>query len=512
MISSPRLDKSSYRRLTRRPRPAEPRAIAGEDLWFSPPATSGVAVTPESAMTLTAAFACMNVLATDTASIPREVYRRLPNDGRESAPEDPRYDLVHTSPDGEISAFAFTRSLMGHALGRGNGYSEIQRKGNGDPYALHLLDPATTFPERKDGKLIYRLANGRTLPARDVLHVAGLGYDGLIGYSPVAMARQAIGLGLAAESFGATFFGNGSRPSGILKVPQKLSKDARDNLRNSWEDIHGGPYRSNRLAILEQGADWVKQSVDPEDAQFLATRQFQVLEVCRIYRVPPNKVADLSQSHLANLEQENLEYLMFSLMGWLTCIEQEYNLKLFTPTQRRTLFIAHDLNALLRADMTARSSFYEKMRNMGVFSTNTILRRENMNPIPAADGGDRLFISTNLTPLDAPAVVGPGDPGNPALPAPEKAPAPEPAPDAVEPSLDPGAPPEDKARALDGAMDGNQLFSLKRIVNDVALGELPYSVGMAMILAAFPSLTPEQVDDMIAPLAGFTPASIAKAG
>lgn len=508
MIASPPLDKSAFRRLTRRTRPAQSRAIAGEDLWLPPPAASGVPVTHESALNLTVLYACVNVLSTDVASIPREVFRRLPGDEREAAPDDVRYDLVHTTPDGEISAFAFHRTLMGHALNRGNGYSEIQRKGNGDPTALHLLDPATTHPERKDEKLIYRLANGRTLPARDVLHIAGLGYDGLVGYSPIAMARQAIGLGLAAESFGATFFGNGSRPSGILKVPQKLSKDARDNLRLSWEDIHGGPYRSNRLAILEQGADWVKQSVDPEDAQFLATRQFQVLEICRIYRVPPNKVMDLSQSHLANLEQSNLDYLMFSLMPWLICIEQEYNLKLFTAVQRKTLFVEHNLNALLRADSMSRSTFYEKMRNMGVLSTNDILKRENMNPIPAEAGGDRLFISTNLTPLDAPAVVGPGDPGNQALPAPEKAPAPE----GTEPSLDPSAPPEDKARALDGAMDGNQLFSLKRIVNDVALGELPYSVGMAMILAAFPSLTPEQVDDMIAPLAGFTPASIAKAG
>jgi HK97 family phage portal protein len=361
---------------------------------------TGLNITPETALGLTACYAAINTIATDVASLPLRVYRKQPNGGREEMADHPLAILLAESPDGETTSMRWRQAMMGHALGWGNGYAELTYDGDGFPRGMYLLDPRTE-PQRRaqDKRLYYRKADGGTLPPYRVLHVAGWGYDGLKGYSPIMQAREAVGLGLAAESFGSTFFGNGSSPKGILKTPNAVTPEMADRLRAGWEDLHRGLANSHKVAVLEQGLEWQSISIPPEDAQFILTRQFQVVEIARLFRLPPHKIGDYSQSHLANIEAANLDYMTTVLMPWCEAIEQEINRKLLTTDERRAgYYVEHQMQAFLRGDMKARAEFYLRMRDLGAINPNEIRARENMDPIGPA--GDVYLVPLNMTNLE----------------------------------------------------------------------------------------------------------------
>jgi HK97 family phage portal protein len=291
---------------------------------------------------------------------------------------------------------------MGHTLGWGNSYSEIVRDGSGIPTALWPLHPGTTRAFHTEaGELLYEDINtGKRYLPENILHVAGLGFDGLTGYSPVTLARQAIGLGIGAEQFGATLFGNGAVPKGILEVPKKLSEMAAKKLRESWENVHGGSGNANRTAVLEEGITWKNTSINPDDAQFLLTRKFQVNEVARIFNIPPHKIGDYSESHRANVEESNLDYLTTTLQGWLESIEAEYDAKLLFDDERDELCFSHNMNALMRGNMAARGSYYESRFRVGSISPDEIRTAEGEDPIGPDRGGDQYLIQSQYIPLD----------------------------------------------------------------------------------------------------------------
>ncbi len=392
--------------------------IAGMGAFLPPPVMSGISVTPETALTFTAYFAGVNNLSTDIASLPLEVWK-TGRSGRKRVPTDPRYDIVYCEPNEDTTSIRFRTAQMGHVISWGNSYSEIERWGNGDPAALHLLSPKPqdTRPVRsRSGKLFFLTEGGRgpTLRAEDVLHVAGMGWDGMVGYSVVAMGRQAIGLGIAAEQFGASFFGNGSTPRGVLEKDGKLSSEAMERLRENWERVHQGTVNANRIAILEEGLKWKATDVPPEDAQFLETRKFQVLEIARLLNMPPNKLGDYSESHLANLEEANLDYLNCTLRPWLIAVEQEYNRKLFSRDERRRgLHVRHDRSELMRGNTQSRTMRNQAMRNGGALNSDEWREDEGMNPL--ADGRGKVYVMQGqYRPIDQ---LGDGSP-SPALPAP----------------------------------------------------------------------------------------------
>lgn len=364
--------------------PSESRSSLGMQLAdITASNGTGINVNERSALTLSAAFACINVISTDLASLPLKCYQRTKGDGKKEVPDAPGAYLLRWSPDeDETTAFKFRQDWIAHTLGWGNGYAKITRQG-GEPSRLDLLDPSKWKGARRaDRRLYYHNADTHeTLQFGDVMQLAGMGFDGVSGYSPVRLHRQGIALGLAAESFGASFFGNGSTVGGWLKHPRKLTQEARANLRQSVEAVHQGARNAHRLGILEEGMDFVKTSVDPDDAQFLATRQFQVVEVCRLYRVPPHKVGDLSQAHLANVESSNLDYIISTLRPWAVALEMIATLRLLSPEQRATgLYFEHDLTALLRGDMKARAEYYGKMRDLGAINPDEIRDAEGLNP------------------------------------------------------------------------------------------------------------------------------------
>lgn len=360
----------------------------GLSAWNAP-ALAGVTVTDESALTLTAYYAGVMRISTDVAQLPIALYRRRSDGGRDEVRDHPVVPLLTVSPDGERTAFGFRQALLAHAVGYGNGYAEIRFDSAGFPRRIDLLDPKGTGPERRpqDDRLYYRSGQG-TIPAYKMLHVAGLGYDGIKGYSPVKLFKEALGLGIAAERFGAGWFGNGSRPGGVLTIPGGLKdKVERERLREEWQLVHGGPQNSGKPAILTNGAKFEPFQIPPEEAQFLQTRQFQVLEVSRMLGgVPPHKLGDYSQAHLTNIEASNIDYVATVLSPWCEAVEQVLNLKLLTEDERREgYYLEHNLLGVLRGDSRARAEFYRSLMSMGVITPNEIRRWENLNPLPNAD-------------------------------------------------------------------------------------------------------------------------------
>ena len=372
---------------------------------------SGVHVSPESALSFAAVFAAINCISTDTASLPLPVYRRRKDGGRDEYREHPAWEILNVSPDGERVAMRFRQALMGRTLGWGNGCEEIETAGNGQLIALHALD-ASVKAARDQGtnKLYYPLNNGERLDPYRVLHIAGLGYQGINGYSPITMAREAVALGKAAEVFNAAYYGNGMRTGGWIKLAAaKLTQEAMDNKRKSYAEVHGGPAAAHKIGFLDPGEDFIPTSISPQDAETIALRKFQLIEIARMYRVPPHKLMDLDNAHLANLEESNLDYLMTTLMPWCEQLEQAMNWRLFTAAERKAgFFVEHNMAAFFRGNMLARAEFLTKMRDLGVLNPNQIARIENFEPIGPA--GDVRLVPLNMTTLEnagKPAPVNP---------------------------------------------------------------------------------------------------------
>jgi HK97 family phage portal protein len=394
---------------------AEERGIAGEQLWWPAGGSAGVMVDENTALGYAAVLATVVVLSSDTAVLPLQICQTLPDQTRRIATEHPAHLLMSRSPNGEATPIRWKQSLMSHALQRGSGYAEIQRLGNGRPYGLHLLDPKSTEAARDAAKkLHYKLGVGygasRSLPAENVLHIAGLGFDGISGYNFTKLLRQGIGLGIAGDTFAADFFSNGSESGGTIEVPGRLKdQDAVDRLRNRWESRHQGAGKRFRTAVLEEGAKYNPTSTDPDKSQLLQSRQFQVNDTVRPWRVPPHKIGDLSEAHLANLEASNLDYLISALMSWLVTIEQEFNLKLLSIKEWLDGYhFEHDTMALLRGDIKSRIEFYSAAIRDGWMNRNQARAREHMNPMSAEEGGEAYTVQMQVVPL-AGAVKAMGD-------------------------------------------------------------------------------------------------------
>jgi HK97 family phage portal protein len=403
--------------LARRSRSGQ--AITNAGFLIGSPVLSGILVTPQTALNFTSVFSAVNVISTDIACLSFTTYRRTGADSRVPAAEVPSARLFAQAPNPETNAFRFRQALMGHVLLWGNGYAEIVRDGRGRPIELWLLNPAQVQPKRDpSGKLFYLLTDsGKRILPENMIHVAGLGFDGLVGYSAIHMAKQAVGLGIASEEFGAGFFGSGATPHGVLKTPRRLSATARQNLRESIYAVHQGTKNAHHLMILEEGMDWSPTTMPLDDAQFLATRAFQNLEIARIFRLPPHKLGDFSQAHLTNIEEANRNYVETTLVGWALAIEAECDGKLLFESEREEgIFWHHNFYRLERGNTAARVAFYTAMRNMGAMSADDIRVSEGMNPIGPSKGGDLYLVQAQYTPL-AGAGKAPADPA-PADPAP----------------------------------------------------------------------------------------------
>lgn len=390
---------------------AELRSISyiGGGAVPSAPVLSGTFVTPETALGLAAVFSAVNVISRDIAAMPCHVYRRLPGGGREIDSSHPVEDLVSVQPNDEMDAFRYKQTEMSHTLTRGNGMSEIVRNPRtGSPLSLEILHPSKTLIKRTDsGKLYYELDNKKKLAPENVLHLAGMGFDGVMGYCPITLMRQTVGLSLGAEQYGASFFGNSARTSGWIKLAKRITEQAANNLRKTFNQIHQGSQSAHQIGILEEGMDFVSSQFSPEDSQFLQTREFQVKDIARIFSIPPHKIGDYSESHLANVEEANIDYAATTLLGWVLMIESQANMKLLTREERKTHEIGIDMSVLLRGNVQARMLRIQTLRNTGSICTDEIRISEGYNPIGPEKGGDKFLVQAQYVPLDQ---VGKGPP------------------------------------------------------------------------------------------------------
>ena len=377
--------------------------------FFTGGSTAGKNVTERSAMQMTAVYSCVRVLSEAVAGLPLHVYKYRSDGGKEKALNHPLYFLLHDEPNPEMTSFVFRETLMTHLLLWGNAYAQIIRNGKGEVVALYPLMPNRMTVDRDENRrLYYKYYRGNDEAIRskeyeiilspyDVLHIPGLGLDGRVGYSPIAMAKNAIGLAIATEEYGAKFFANGAAPSGVLEHSGTLKNP--DKVRESWNATFGGSHNANKVAVLEEGMKYTPISISPEQAQFLETRKFQINEIARIFRVPPHMVGDLEKSSFSNIEQQSLEFVKYTLEPWLVRWEQSMVRSLLTPSEKREYFIKFNVDGLLRGDYASRMSGYATARQNGWMSANDIRELENLDRIPAEEGGDLYLINGNMTKL-----------------------------------------------------------------------------------------------------------------
>ena len=377
--------------------------------FFLGNSTSGKTVTERSAMQMTAVYSCVRILSEAVAGLPLHLYRYTDNGGKEKAVNHPLYFLLHDEPNPEMTSFVFRETLMTHLLLWGNAYAQIIRNGKGEILALYPLMPNRMTVDRDENGHLYYQYNtskddaptmkGNTvfLQHTDVLHIPGLGFDGLVGYSPIAMAKNAIGMAMACEEYGAKFFANGATPGGILEHPGTVKDPVR--IRDSWNAAFSGTSNSHKVAVLEEGMKYTPISINPSEAQFLETRKFQINEIARIFRVPPHMVGDLEKSSFSNIEQQSLEFVKYTLDPWVSRWEQSIVRSLLSQNEKKEYFVKFNVDGLLRGDYQSRMNGYAVGRQNGWMSANDIRELENLDRIPEEDGGDLYLINGNMTKL-----------------------------------------------------------------------------------------------------------------
>lgn len=371
--------------------------------------TSGKTVNERTALQTTAVYACVRILSETIASLPLHVYRYTEG-GKAKDTEHVLYTLLHDEPNPDMTSFVFRETLMSHLLIWGNAYSQILRDRSGQVIGLYPLLPDQMSVHRSEkGKLYYvynryeednpnfQEKGSIVLSQEEVLHIPGLGFDGLIGYSPIALAKNAVGMTLACEEYGASFFSNGANPGGVLEHPGILKDPGK--VRDSWNAVYQGTRNAHKVAVLEEGMSYKQIGIPPEEAQFLETRKFQINEIARLFRIPPHMVGDLEKSSFSNIEQQSLEFVKYTLDPWVVRFEQALKKSLLLPEEKKTHFIKFNVDGLLRGDYQSRMNGYAIGRQNGWLSTNDIRKLEELNPIPSEEGGDLYLINGNMTKL-----------------------------------------------------------------------------------------------------------------
>ncbi len=368
---------------------------------------AGIPINHDSALTYSAIWRSVNLISESIAGLPWGVSQKSINarGRKESTPlmGHPLSNLLDLAANDEMDALAFRQTLIAWALTWGNGYAEIDRDGAGRPGALWSIEPNRVNVDRDlSGRLVYDISNGSApntvLRPDQMFHLKGLGFDGLVGYSVIGYAAKTVGLGLATEQYGASFYENGAQASMIFEHPNEIGTEGLKNLRESLDSEHKGVAKSHKNMILEEGMTAKQITIPQDDAQFIESRKFQNTEVCRWFGVPPHKIFEMEQSTFNNIEQQNIEFATDALLIWIKRLELEANLKLVSKRNRGKVVTKINLNGLLRGDTEARGNFYTTMSTLGAFTVNDILELEDKNPI--GPEGDKHLVQLNLTTLD----------------------------------------------------------------------------------------------------------------
>jgi len=356
--------------------------------WGSPSAT-GVTVTENRAMGLSAHFACVRLIASTIASLPIHVYEQKKDGGKNIVNSHPIAKLLRGKPNNEMTGFSFFESMQAQICNRGKAYAELVYDKNGYVCEIWPIPPGVCEPKRKDknSPIEYYFPNsGVTLPAWKILHIPGLGFDGINSFSPIQLFRQTIGLGLAVEEFGARFFGNGTNIGGFLQHPGKLTKEAHERLVTDMREKYSGIAKSHKMIILEEGMKFDKIGMPLEDLQFIETRKFTATEMARIHGVPPHLIGDLEKATFSNIEEQSIEAVTYAFRPWAIRWEKILNSKLFSIEEQEKYYIKFELDGLLRGNTKSRYDAYSIGLQQGFLNVDEVREKEDMNPLPDGQG------------------------------------------------------------------------------------------------------------------------------
>jgi len=353
---------------------------------------TGVQVSEDNALTFSAVYAAVRIISETIASIPLNVYV-YDGETRVIAREHPIQKLLAHTPNTVSSSFTFRESMAANLVLHGNAYAKIEFNAAGRPISLTPLNPMLVEVKIVDGEKVYVFNEKTTYLDYEIIHVVGLSFNGLTGKSPLTVAREAVAIGLAAQEYGARFYSNGANTGGIITAPGRLSIDAINRLKQSWNRANGGLSNSHGTAILEEGMKYEKIGLDPEAAQFLQSRKFQVNEIARIFRIPPSYLADLENSSTrANVEQQAITFVRDCVTPYVRRFEVEFNRKLFREDEPN-YYAYFTMEGLMRGDLQGRYQAYATARQWGWLSVNDIRDLENLNPV---EGGDVYLQPLNM--------------------------------------------------------------------------------------------------------------------
>ena len=351
----------------------------------------------DKALTLTAVWCAIRLLAESVSSLPISVYSKQTNGDKLEDVKSPIYKLIKFKPNFYQNKITFFEYIMLCICTEGNSYVQIVRNNSGTPVELICLNPENVTVVINGGELFYQVDNGGVLDSSDILHFKTLTDDGINGISPIDQCAKALKYSENLQTFGNTFFSNGAKPSSILQTDRALSDTALQRLKTSFNNNYGKLKNSNSTIVLEEGLTFKPISISPEQAQFLSSRQFSIEEVARIFNIPPHMLKDLSKSSFNNIEMQSQEFLTYTLMPYINRLEQEMNLKLFRTNELGSKFVEFNVNGLLRGDVKSRTEAYRSAITNGYMTINEVRQKENMNSI---EGGDKHFMQMNMTTID----------------------------------------------------------------------------------------------------------------
>lgn len=347
---------------------------------------AGVAVTPLTVLGVPTVFACCNRIAGSISSVPLEIYRRTAQ-GKERATDHPLYQVLHNAPNAEMSSVDFRRSMQFQLSLRRKAYAVIERDGMGRVRSLTPADPSTVVMRRDPvTKALYYEIDRERYEAHQVLYLRGTTSQGLTALDPLSLARDAIGLAIVLQDNSARFFSNGSRPGAILSHPNRLTTEVAERIRTSFERLYKGSKNSYRVAVLEEGMQYIAQRHTNADSQMVEQRKHQDIQICQVFEVPPHKVGILDKATFSNIEHQAIEYVTDTVLPQARIWEQSMNRMLFSPREQQEYFVELNLEGLIRGDIKTRYEAYALGRNWGWFNVDEIRARENLNPLPEGKG------------------------------------------------------------------------------------------------------------------------------
>ncbi|MAK37514.1 MAG: phage portal protein [Flavobacteriaceae bacterium] len=373
------------------------RASYIDPKFFLNNSTSGAVVNKKTAMGFTPVFCAVKLLSESISQIPLEVCERLSDGDIIKRLDHPLSRILTQNPNHYQTKIAFFSKVIVDLCLDGNSYVYIERNGAGVPQDLYCMKAENIDIKFIEDELYYTdRETKKSYSSDEVLHFKTMSTDGYKGVSPLTQCKQAIGWGIAVETYGNTFFSNGAKLSGVLSTDRQMSELAIERLKRSFQEQYASLNDANKTLVLEEGLKFQQVSISNEQAQFLSSRDMAIQEVARVYNIPPHMLKDLSKSSFNNIEQQSTEFVRYSVMPYLTMMEQEMNLKLFKESEKGKLFTNFNANGLLRGSANDRANYYEKMVKIGAMTINEVRERENMNK---AETGDELYMPANMTPV-----------------------------------------------------------------------------------------------------------------